>query len=126
MKLPKQTSDAIRRLNPQIFGGGVGRLESPQRKSDSGETLGRKAPGKKPGRSRVVKRLPTVRVTLVGFQNRIYDSDNFISGCKPLRDAIAEWLGTDDADSGIAWEYGQQLTHGTEGVVVKIERINNS
>jgi hypothetical protein len=44
---------------------------------------------------------------------------------KPLRDEIARWLGLDDADHCIAWEYGQHATRGGEGVAVKVERFND-
>lgn len=43
---------------------------------------------------------------------------------KPLRDEIARWLGLDDADDCISWEYGQHQTRGGEGVAVKVESVN--
>ena len=66
---------------------------------------------------------PFYRVTLVTYRKRLQDSDNAIASLKPLRDEIARWLGLDDADKFIAWEYGQHLTRGSEGVSVKIERL---
>ncbi|MCZ7635727.1 MAG: hypothetical protein M5U12_06595, partial [Verrucomicrobia bacterium] len=48
------------------------------------------------------------------------DGDNLIAGCKHLRDAIAAWLGVDDADAQVAWEYAQIATRGIEGVAVSI------
>jgi len=68
---------------------------------------------------------PRVRVTLLAFRRRLQDSDNSIASMKPLRDEIAHWLGLDDADTRIAWEYGQQATRGSEGVAVRIERFND-
>ena len=62
-------------------------------------------------------------VTLIGCRNRILDSDNFQSGCKGIRDAIARTFGLDDADDCIRWEYGQVRTDGIQGVIVKIERL---
>lgn len=67
---------------------------------------------------------PRVRVTLLAFRRRLQDSDNSIASMKPLRDEIARWLGLDDADTCIAWEYGQHPTRGSEGVAVKVERVN--
>ncbi|MCZ7635713.1 MAG: hypothetical protein M5U12_06525 [Verrucomicrobia bacterium] len=60
-------------------------------------------------------------VTLVVHRRRLLpDGDNLVAGCKHLRDAIAAWLGLDDADAQVAWEYAQVATGGAEGVVVSI------
>ena len=67
---------------------------------------------------------PRVRVTLIAFRRRLQDSDNSIASMKPLRDEIARWLGLDDSDDCVSWEYGQQATRGSEGVAVRIERFN--
>lgn len=76
------------------------------------------------GRAPRVATGPRVRVTLLACRRRLQDSDNSIAGMKPLRDEIARSLGLDDADTFIAWEYGQQQqTRGAEGVVVKVERL---
>lgn len=75
-----------------------------------------RAPGVGPGHRR---HRPTV--TLVVHRRRLLpDHDNLIGGCKHLRDAIAAWLGLDDADRCVAWEYAQIATAGAEGVVVSI------
>ncbi len=64
---------------------------------------------------------PRVRVTLIAYRRRLQDSDNSIASMKPIRDLIADWLGLDDADNCIAWEYGQHQTRGGEGVAVRVE-----
>ena len=48
-------------------------------------------------------------VRLVRVANRMLDSDdNVPMSMKGPRDAIAEWLGIDDADPRVCWLYGQQ------------------
>ena len=66
---------------------------------------------------------PVLRITIIRFCHREFDSDNLAGGYKPLRDAIAAWLGLDDSDRVISWEYGQFLTRGIEGTAVRIERL---
>lgn len=66
-------------------------------------------------------RRPRPTVTLIVHRRRVLpDGDNLIAGCKHLRDAIAAWLGVDDADAQVAWEYAQIATRGIEGVAVSI------
>ena len=54
---------------------------------------------------------------------REFDDDNLTGSLKPLRDAIAEDIGLNDADRRIKWEYGFQQTKGCPGVLVKIEKL---
>ena len=63
-----------------------------------------------------------VRITLITFRHRELDGDSAVFALKPLRDAIANSLGLDDADARIEWNYGQQITKGEQGVIVRIER----
>lgn len=58
---------------------------------------------------------PILPVKIISFRSRILDSDNYISGCKGLRDAIAKSLGMDDSDRFIQWHYHQIIgkPHGT-------------
>lgn len=86
--------------------------------------LERESSGRKAGKRGVDRSGPVVRVTLVNFRRRLLDGDNLAGGFKPLRDAIARWLGLDDSDKIIEWEYGQQLTQGQQGTAVRIERIS--
>jgi len=62
-----------------------------------------------------------VRVTMVACRHRLTDDDALAYSCKPLRDAISNSLGLDDADARIKFEYGQLRTDGEQGVIVKIE-----
>lgn len=62
-----------------------------------------------------------VSVVLIGLRRRVLlDGDNFVAGCKPLRDAIAESLRVDDGDARIDWSYHQLKTTGPEGTIVLI------
>lgn len=66
---------------------------------------------------------PRFRVTFTNYRLRSLDDDNRSGGYKNLRDVIAEWLGLSDHQDMIAWEYGEQLTRGQQGTVVKIEQL---
>jgi hypothetical protein len=66
-----------------------------------------------------------VVVTLIAFRSREYDTDNNVASQKGLRDAIAASLGLDDADRRIKFQYGQIVTRGRQGVLVKIEIVEN-
>lgn len=43
-----------------------------------------------------------------------------------MRDAVAAWLGIDDGDPRVRWEYGQVETRGAQGVLVKIETMKGA
>ena len=51
--------------------------------------------------------LPTV-VTLTRIAPRPLDGDNLAGAFKAMRDAVAEWLGVDDADPRVTWAYAQR------------------
>jgi hypothetical protein len=61
------------------------------------------------------------RVALVAFRRRLLDPDAVAFSCKPATDAIANWLGVDDADPRVEWEWTQVKSCGRQGVLVKIE-----
>lgn len=63
--------------------------------------------------------LPCV-VTLTRIAPRALDDDNCISGCKALRDGIADRLGVADNDPRVAWRYMQQRGRPNE-YAVRIE-----
>lgn len=63
---------------------------------------------------------PWIEVGLVAATHRRLDSDNLAAGFKPLRDAIARYLGTDDNDDAVEWQYGQVRCSGDEGTIVTI------
>lgn len=51
------------------------------------------------------------------------DSDGLQSACKAVRDAAAHWMGVDDADDRITWEYAQgRCARGTMGLELRIQR----
>jgi hypothetical protein len=121
-------SDAVRRLNPELFG--LGRLptavaqQSPAR-SLVGQTQGAQegSGGVALGRRTRSAHGPRLRIALVAFRRtgRELDHDNLVGGLKWLRDSIAEWIGIDDSERNIDWTYSQHPTRGREGVSVRIE-----
>lgn len=61
---------------------------------------------------------PIVTVCFVCIRHKRIDDDNLSSGCKSLRDAVAQWLGIDDGDPRVAWEYRQHVGKPTGTIVV--------
>lgn len=115
-------SEAVRRLNPNLFA--VGRLPANKPKPNQRGALEPAASAPKARGSRVPKGVRAIiRVHLIRVGGRPFDSDNFIAGYKPLRDAIAARLGLDDADTRIDWEYSQVRTRGRRGTIVKLEML---
>lgn len=49
-----------------------------------------------------------VKVTLTRIAPRRLDSDNLSSSCKGIRDAVAEWMGVDDASDQYEWVCQQE------------------
>lgn len=123
-KLPDgygRDSKSFKKLNPHLFGVVQFHTEIVQPKCAG--ALDSATPGKQASGSRVVGNRPLLRITLVGFRRRILDDDNYCGGCKGLRDAIARWLGLDDNQKIIEWEYSQVKTNGRQGTAVRIERL---
>ena len=107
-------NETTRRLNPHLYLVGAVETAKPEpHQRRRGEDR-----GVEEGPSGVV-----VRVCLVALRRRLLDRhDNMRSACKPLVDAITATLGfRSDDDPALEWEYGQQRTAGSEGVMVKIE-----
>jgi hypothetical protein len=59
-----------------------------------------------------VPELP-VEVMLTRIGPKLLDGDNLQGALKAVRDAVAEWLKVDDADTRVGWTYGQETTNGT-------------
>jgi hypothetical protein len=60
-------------------------------------------------RAELVKDCPVIRMTrLSGPRGKTLDDDNLRGCLKAPRDAVAEWLGIDDADKRITWAYDQR------------------
>jgi hypothetical protein len=90
-----------------------------------GRALDQGPPPRKGRKARTPRRdSPLWRVSLVAHLRREMDSDNLSAGLKPLRDAVADMIGVDDADHLIRWEYGQCQTGGREWVAVCVEEFN--
>jgi hypothetical protein len=106
---------ACKKNNPQLFGA-VGPVAKPVVKPDAVRPLARLRPVQKGG-------APGFVVSLVRFGPGLLDDDNLAGGFKPLRDAVAQRLGIDDADGRVRWEYGQVETRGPTGTIVKIQTL---
>lgn len=87
--------------------------------------LGRQAQAKQGGKGgrpkrNIRDRAAVYTVTMTAHLNTRMDGDNLANALKPVQDALADWLGVDDADGRIRWECGQVETRGTTGVCVAI------
>lgn len=116
-----QVSEAVRRLNPELFG--LGPLPAIVPKPTPARPLGSPNAERKKGPRRVGKGSVECVVTMVRHCARLLDDDNLAGSFKPLRDAIAKFLQVDDADPRVRWECGQVETRGAQGVCVKISRV---
>lgn len=67
------------------------------------------------------KTLP-VTVQLTREAARAMDTDGLAASFKGVRDAVAEWLGVDDADPRVRWEYAQTKA---KGFAVTIELMSS-
>lgn len=115
------TERELKRLFPHITQSclrrTLGAVEDTKRKPSPKPAL-----GGQPSQSKSRPPSLDLRITIVSCRHRLLDDDNLVAGAKPLRDAIARTFGLDDADKRIRFEYGQVLTQGEEGTVVKLER----
>lgn len=111
-KLSPELQERIRKSNPDAFR----KVEARRPERSQVSPLDGGIKERKAGKGSVV-----VRVTLISCRSRITDDDALAYSLKPLRDAISNSLGLDDADPRIKFEYGQLRTDGTQGVIVKIE-----
>jgi len=114
-------SESTRRVNPHLFS--VGGFQPAITQQKTGPTLVKERQASKGGSRGPRGSNLQFRVSLTAFVQRLHDSDNIIGGFKPLRDAIAKRIGIDDADKFIEWEYGQTVTRGLTGTVVRIELL---
>jgi len=62
----------------------------------------------------------TIQLKRIG-PRLIKDGDNLQNGLKAVRDGVADWLGIDDGNPGLRWEYLQEKAK-THGVVVIIRK----
>jgi hypothetical protein len=47
-------------------------------------------------------------ITLTRIGGRTLDDDNLRAALKATRDGVADWLGIDDGDKRLTWQYGQE------------------
>jgi crossover junction endodeoxyribonuclease RusA len=52
--------------------------------------------------------LGPVTIVLTRIAPRELDGDNLQSGFKATRDGVADWLGVDDGDKRLTWQYSQR------------------
>lgn len=119
MNLPDKPSESFKKRNPHLYG--LGRLEADKPKQAPVETLVRATKERKERKDGL-----GIVVSLLTLRRRLLDDDNSVGALKPLRDAISANLGIDDGDKRIKWQYGQHLTTGQEGVIVRIEVTNET
>lgn len=111
-------SQSTKARNPSLFRG-VGAVDTTKPQQDSRPALERQ-PRRHPSRTR---RLACI-VTLTRIGKGTLDGDNLQAAFKPLRDAIANTLELDDADSRIEWQYRQIGAGKAEtGTIVKVETL---
>lgn len=60
-----------------------------------------------------------LKVTITRIGKRTLDGDNLQSACKACRDGVSDWLGRDDGDPLIDWQYAQEK--GDYAVRVRVE-----
>lgn len=58
-------------------------------------------------------------VRLVRIAPRPLDDDNLRGALKECRDGVADWLGVDDGDERVSWQYGQER-RGSYGVRIEL------
>ena len=51
---------------------------------------------------------PPYVITITRIGPRTLDSDNLAGSAKAVRDGVADWLGIDDGDKRLTWEYAQR------------------
>ena len=120
MTIPTHVSDAVKRRNPHLYGPVAG-LQYPKRQPTQAPALDKATRRRPGGQGRSDRGHHRPEVTIVSYRRRlITDADNLIAGAKPLRDAVARWLGIDDADDNVQWDYRQVQTRSREGTAVMI------
>ncbi len=124
MKLPdeRNISQAVRRLNPDLFVAGLHRAESQPIARPALEQA--EAPSAPSARRLASRTGPKWVVCITSYRTRALDSDNMIAGLKPLRDSIAATLGCDDNDREVEWTYSQVITRHPQGVAVIIRQLD--
>lgn len=65
-------------------------------------------------------RLPA-SVLLTRVAPRKLDDDNLRGALKAVRDGVADWLGIDDGDERVSWEYAQEKDKRPRYYSVKVE-----
>lgn len=119
LKELQNVSEATRRRNPELFAGGaLGAVERARSERNPVQPLDGRLKEQCRRKGRVL-----VCITLVSCRRRELDSDNLQFALKPIRDAISNALGCDDADARIKWQYAQQLTAGQEGTLLIVEQL---
>jgi len=122
MQPPKHVSDAVRRLNPDIYGPGPRLDPDPPSGVDQCTRTLDPGPTTQEGGTKGDTRRTRFRVTLVAWTQNELDPDNLGAALKHVQDAVAQYLGVDDGDRRrVVWQYGNVPTRGRKGVLVQIE-----
>ncbi len=62
-------------------------------------------------------------ITMTRQGGRKMDSDNLISGFKAIRDALSKWIGRDDGDESLTWNYRQFPGKGMKGITIEVAEV---
>lgn len=62
-------------------------------------------------------------ITMTRQGGRKMDSDNLAGSFKAVRDALAKWLGRDDGDESLRWEYRQCPGKGAKGITIEVAEV---
>lgn len=110
-KFPRASEAFIKANSDGLGMGAVDRQEHPK----SAPALVRDVSPKQSGQGSL-----GICVEIIGVRRRKLDGDNFQAGIKTLRDAIAKSLAIDDGSDAIQWHYGQIVSSGHPGTIVRI------
>lgn len=116
-ELYERAGSTFKKQNPHL----MGELSSPVKKPD-----GRQALEQRKERARQCAAGPQYRVEFLFFCSRLANDDDNragTAGTKHLRDKIAEWLGFDDNQKCIQWQYHPLIYSPIEGTLIVIHPL---
>lgn len=107
------SSQSFKRRNRHLVSGLSG--QEPEQDSRKSLVEGEAREGQRPDG-------PVYRVQIISLRSGTLDDDNLVGGSKPIRDAVAAFLGLDDNQRFITWEYGQ-MKSANLGTIVVIQKL---
>lgn len=64
---------------------------------------------------------PPLTITITRVGPRELDGDNLQGSCKHVRDGVSDWLGVNDRDKRLRWEYAQEANGKVYAVKVRVD-----